>query len=414
MSINATTGVISGTLAANASQSGPYSVDVTANDGQGGTVMDTFTWTVNNPAPTVGAPIADQIDNDGAAISLDVSGAFGDDDSLTFSATGLPAGLSVNATTGVIAGTLAANASQSGPYSVDVTADDGQGGTVTDTFTWTVNNPTPTASTDNYGTTENNVLNVAGPGVLANDSDPDGDPLTAGLVTGPTSGALVLNPDGSFTYTPNVGFTGSDGFTYQADDGNGGTSNATVNITVNPVNTEPLLPNAIFTLVSTSPTVTSVGTLTGSDPDTGNTLTYSLLAGNTGGAFAIDSASGQLTVANSAALGATPVFDLTVQVQDNGSPALTDTATVTVLVAGTPPPVEPPPGPIPPPPPPDPDPSPIDTGSGGDGETDEPPERDESPTQGTGSGTAQPNTPPRRHTAVRGRGASRCGRAATI
>ncbi len=60
---------------------------------------------------------------------------------------------------------------------------------------------------------------VGAPGVLANDHDYDDDPLTAVLDTGPGSGAVTLDPDGSFTYTPNAGFTGSDSFTYTAFDG---------------------------------------------------------------------------------------------------------------------------------------------------------------------------------------------------
>src|SRR5207302_1728495 len=62
-------------------------------------------------------------------------------------------------------------------------------------------------------------LTVAAPGVLANDTDPDGDALTAVLATSPAHGALTLNADGSFTYTPSAGFSGSDSFTYQAYDG---------------------------------------------------------------------------------------------------------------------------------------------------------------------------------------------------
>ena len=60
---------------------------------------------------------------------------------------------------------------------------------------------------------------MAAPGVLANDTDPDGDPLTAVLVTGPSHGTLTLNANGSFTYTPAANFTGTDSFTYRASDG---------------------------------------------------------------------------------------------------------------------------------------------------------------------------------------------------
>jgi VCBS repeat-containing protein len=67
--------------------------------------------------------------------------------------------------------------------------------------------------------------------VLADDSDPDGDNLTAAIVSSTPNGSLSLASDGSFSYTPNAGFTGSDTFTYQASDGSLSDS-ATVTITI--------------------------------------------------------------------------------------------------------------------------------------------------------------------------------------
>ena len=72
------------------------------------------------------------------------------------------------------------------------------------------------ANNDSYTTAEGKPLSVAAPGVLANDTAAGGATLTAVLVTGPAHGTLTLNPDGSFTYTPAAGFSGSDSFTYQA------------------------------------------------------------------------------------------------------------------------------------------------------------------------------------------------------
>jgi len=102
----------------------------------------------DNSAPVVTAPLSDRSDNDSDVVSLDVSGNFDDVDGdiLSYSASGLPAGLSIDPNTGVISGTIDHSASQSGPYSVTVTVDDGHGGTVSDTFTWTVANPAPTAT----------------------------------------------------------------------------------------------------------------------------------------------------------------------------------------------------------------------------------------------------------------------------
>ena len=75
----------------------------------------------------------------------------------------------------------------------------------------------PVANPDSYSTNEHTTLTVAAPGVLGNDSDPENDTLTASLVDGPANGSLSLNADGSFSYTPNAGFTGCDSFTYSDD-----------------------------------------------------------------------------------------------------------------------------------------------------------------------------------------------------
>ena len=78
--------------------------------------------------------------------------------------------------------------------------------------------PTPPVADDDTFNVPTDTLTVEAPGVLANDSDADGDSLIAILVAGPSKGMLTLNRDGSFTYTPNAGFTGADGFTYFAEE----------------------------------------------------------------------------------------------------------------------------------------------------------------------------------------------------
>ncbi|HEX9050214.1 MAG TPA: Ig-like domain-containing protein [Anaeromyxobacter sp.] len=83
----------------------------------------------------------------------------------------------------------------------------------------------PVAAPDTYAFTGPGPFDVPASGsappvgVLANDTDPAQHPLTAVLVSGPAYGQLFLAPDGSFTYAPIQGFTGSDGFTYRATDG---------------------------------------------------------------------------------------------------------------------------------------------------------------------------------------------------
>ncbi len=102
----------------------------------------------------------------------------------------------------------------------------------------------PSSSGDFYRTARATALRVAAPGVLGNDADPNGDPLTAALVAAPGNGVVVLNADGSFTYDPDPAFAGTDAFTYQASDNNiGGVSDvATVTITVDATVEPPATP----------------------------------------------------------------------------------------------------------------------------------------------------------------------------
>ena len=100
------------------------------------------------------------------------------------------------------------------------------------TISYTGPNTAPTAADDSASTDEDTLLTG---NVLANDTDPEDDTLTAIKVTDPANGTLTLSPDGSFTYTPSAGFSGTDSFTYKANDGTNDSNVATVTLTVNPV-----------------------------------------------------------------------------------------------------------------------------------------------------------------------------------
>lgn len=90
----------------------------------------------------------------------------------------------------------------------------------------------PQAQADVFKTRQGVALTVPAPGVLQNDTDPDGDPLVASLRTGPANGTVAFNSDGSFTYTPHAAYIGTDSFTYAVADGRGGEDIATVTIDV--------------------------------------------------------------------------------------------------------------------------------------------------------------------------------------
>ena len=207
------------------------------------------------------------------------------------------------------------------------TVSDGNGGTDTATATITVFDPTntaPTAADDAYVTDEDTVLTVAaGAGVLANDVDLDGDPLSLSVVSGPANGALNLAADGGFTYTPNADFNGADSFTYQIDDGRGGTSTATASLTVAPVNDAPVANDDTVTEQGTTPLVVPV---LANDTDTdGDTLQVTAVTPGSNGAVAINP-DGTVTYTPGVGFQGTDSFTYTVSDGNGG----TDTATVTI------------------------------------------------------------------------------------
>ncbi|MCJ8311248.1 MAG: Ig-like domain-containing protein, partial [Hyphomicrobiales bacterium] len=126
-------------------------------------------------------------------------------------------------------------------------------------------NAAPVAVDDSFSTDED----VAATGnVLTNDTDSDGDSLTAQKQSDPSDGSVTLETDGSFTYTPNADFTGTDSFTYTASDGEDQSNTATVTITVNAGdNTSP----TVTISAPTDPTEAFVVTVTFSESVTGFT-----------------------------------------------------------------------------------------------------------------------------------------------
>ncbi len=175
------------------------------------------------------------------------------------------------------------------------TASDGESTSAPATVTIDVTDLAPLAVDDAWSVKHDRTLIVNGPGVLANDSDPDGDPLVATLATGPGNGTLAggaISAGGGFSYTPAAGFLGTDTFTYDVSDG-AMTATATVTITVG--NTPPDAMDDALTIRHDRRLVVPAPGLLANDLDAdGDTLTAALLAGPAHGVATI-AASGRLT-----------------------------------------------------------------------------------------------------------------------
>ncbi len=96
-------------------------------------------------------------------------------------------------------------------------------------------NHAPVAETESYAVNEADTLTVTAPGVLGNDTDLDGNALTAVLVVGPAHGTLSLSANGAFTYTPTGNYNGADSFSYRPNDGLADGNIVSVSITVRAV-----------------------------------------------------------------------------------------------------------------------------------------------------------------------------------
>ena len=255
---------------------GSDSFRYTVSDGKGGEAQGTVNITVKavnrdpvavddsvttdeDTAVTTGNVLANDTDPDGDTLS--VSGAD------TQSAQG---GTVVNNGDGTFTYTPAAGFS--GNDSFRYTISDGNGGEARGTVQIAVNtvNHAPVAAADSATTTENSPVTIAN--LLANDSDPDGDALSISGADAKSAegGTVVNNGDGTFTYTPPAGFSGTDSFSYTVSDGNGAEAQGKVNITVTrvvSVNNPPVAESDSVTTKQDTPVTIDNVLANDSDPD---------------------------------------------------------------------------------------------------------------------------------------------------
>lgn len=186
----------------------------------------------------------------------------------------------------------------------------------------------PVAVADTYSTDEDTALVVSGPGVLGNDTDVDGDDLTAVKVSDPAHGSVTLAADGSFTYTPEPNFNGTDSFTYEANDGTADSGVATVTITVKAVNDAPVAVDDSYSAVGGVPLVVPAPGVLGNDTDVeGSALTAALASSPTKGTLVLGSDGSFTYTANA---GATGTDTFTYRASDGS--ATSNLATVTITL----------------------------------------------------------------------------------
>jgi large repetitive protein len=291
---------------------GPDSFTYSVSDGVTTSVTATVSITVNNGAPTL-ATILDQAVNELVNLAFSLVGADPDSDPLTYSVDGLPSGATIDSNTGAFSWTPT---EAQGPAIYNLTAKVSDGViTTSQAFTVTVSevNVAPAADAQSITTSED-VLKTGN--VTATDADIPAQTLTYAVVGSPANGVLVLNTDGSFTYTPNTNYNGSDSFTFKANDGVTDSNTETVSITVTAVNDGPTI-----TLNGTDPTNVVAGA---SDDFTDL------------GATGSDTEDGSLTpVVTGTVDDETPgTYTLTYTVTDSGS--LTASVTRTVVVTAAP------------------------------------------------------------------------------
>lgn len=189
-----------------------------------------------------------------------------------------------------------------------------------------------TANNDNYTVAEDQVLSSA-VSVLVNDVDLKGVGLTASLVTAPAHGVLNLNANGHFSYSPNLNFYGQDSFVYSASNGIR-SAQATVLVTITPVNDSPVLSPATFTFSEAVVQGAVVGQLVWQDAETDQSYSFSILSGDHTQAFSVTN-QGQLVVASASALLARGGGSgaLYIQIADSAGAAGTALITLNVISA---------------------------------------------------------------------------------
>ncbi|MBU2982517.1 tandem-95 repeat protein [Lentibacter algarum] len=316
------------TYTPNAGFVGTDTFDYTVTDPSGNESTATVTVNVTEASDPNTFPVAGDdtaVTDEGEAVIVTVleNDSDPDGDPLTITQVGEPDnGTAVANADGTI--TYTPDAGFTGTETITYVIEDGQGGYDTADIVVTVNpgNEAPTATDDNETTDLDEAVVIS---VLGNDSDPEGEDLTVIGTTTPANGTAVANGDGTVTYTPNTGFTGTDTFDYTITDPSGNESTATVTVVVSDPNQAPIAGDDSDTTDLEMPVVIDV---LGNDSDPeGEALTVTGTTEPANGS-AVVNANGTITYTPADGFTGTDTFDYTVT--DPAGNATTATVTVTV------------------------------------------------------------------------------------
>jgi len=332
LTIDVSAGLISGTITAGASANSPFAVDVTVTDDGSPSESSTasFVWNVTavatNTAPVVTNP-GDQNGVEGNVVSLQIEATDGEDDSMTYTASNLPDGLSIDMSTGLISGTITTGASANSPFAVDVIVTDDGSPTEASTisFTWTVTDvvvnlaPVVTNPGDQNGV-EGDVVSLQ---IEAVDGEGDGmayaatnlpDGLTMDMSTGLISGTIAAGASANSPFALDVTVT---------DDGSPSESN-----------TISFVWNVTDVAVNLAPVVTNPGEQNGVEGDVvslqiettdveDDVMTYT--ASSLPAGLSIDMSTGLISGTIEAGTSANSPFAVDITVTDDGSPSESST-----------------------------------------------------------------------------------------
>ncbi len=199
-------------------------------------------------------------------------------------------------------------------------------------------NALPDISTQTFSTLENSALATAVGTVIASDPNP-GQSITYSITAGNEDGKFSINSaTGSITVAGTLDYEATPSYvlTVQATDNGTSSQNASAAITINitDINNEntPVIAPQTFSVEENVTIGTSVGTVIATDADAGQTLTYSITAGNTAGKFTINSSTGEITVAANLDYETATSYSLTIKIADNGTPSKNASATVSITI----------------------------------------------------------------------------------